>query len=133
MQQLCQNAMNIANKRKLHCPDFGLSSGRRSADEQFSLYKRGRKQDPVTTLWKVVNPAEVVTHCDGIVKRSVHQSGNAVDFFAYIDGAANYEAGNLALIATCFYEAASEMKLDIDWGGNFRSMSDAPHIEITKY
>lgn len=136
MTKLCSRAMEIANKRKLHCPDFGISRGKCSAAEQHELWKIGRvllnsTDDPKNRdSWLLVG--NIVTNCDGYEIESAHQSGHAVDFFAYVDGKANYEPGNLSLIATCFFEASSNMKIDIDWGGSFRSMSDAPHIEIVK-
>ncbi len=94
-------------------------------EEQYALYLKGRDD-----VGRVLYTEQVVTNCDGYRIKSVHQSRLAVDFFAYIDGKANYEPANLALIATCFFEAASDMGIDIDWGGSWRSISDAPHIEI---
>ncbi len=112
LQMLCHKALAVANARKLHCPDFGISCGKRSTMEQIIMFKEGKSK------------------CDGINTISKHQYGFAVDYFAYIDGEANYDPGNLALIATCFQEAALEMGIVIKWGGNFKSLADAPHIEL---
>lgn len=119
MQKLCFKALEIANRRKTHCPDFGISAGRRTTEEQQKLYAQGR-----------TTKGSIVTNCDGIKQKSVHQSGLAIDFYAYVDGKANYEISNLALIATCFFEAATDLGINIDWGGSFKSISDCPHIEI---
>ena len=119
MQELCHRAMSIANKSKLNVPDFGISCGKREAEEQNELYQIGR-----TTA------GSIVTQCDGYTKLSIHQSGNAIDFYAVIDGKANYDVGNLAMIAACFYQAAMELGLTIVWGGLWKSFTDAPHIEI---
>lgn len=112
LQTICYRAIEIANKRKLFCPDFGISCGKRSTTEQIQLFKDGKSK------------------CDGINKVSAHQYGYAIDFFAYVDGKANYDEGNMALIATCFIEAAIELGVDVRWGGNFSSLADAPHIEL---
>lgn len=128
MQLLCAHALKIACERKMHCPDFGISHGLRTIEEQTSLYTQGRKL--VDNSWVVVDKSKVVTNCDGIRNRSVHQDGLAIDFYAYVDGKANYEPGNLSLIATCFFEAASDLGINIDWGGSFKSISDGCHIEI---
>ena len=119
MQRLCQEAMHIANNRKMHCPDFGISRGRSTTETQQALYAKGRTA-----------PGNIVTNCDGIKNRSVHQDALAIDFYGYVNGKADYSDGVVALIATCFMEAASNLRINIDWGGSFRSISDGAHIEI---
>lgn len=128
MQELVKRAMEISNIRKLHCPDWGVSDGLRTTDEQFNLFLKGRSVS--NGQYFIVDKNKVVTHCDGHKKKSPHQSGLAVDVYAYVDGKANYEAGNLALIFSCFQEAAKDMGITIEWGGNYNSLSDGPHIEI---
>lgn len=130
LQNICHGAIRIANRRKLHCPDFGISRGLTTAEAQFELFKKGRTYIPQTAVWSTIDKTKIVTNCDGFEIESPHQSGKAVDFFAIEDGRANYDAGNLALVATCFYEAANDQGLEIEWGGNYRSFSDAPHIEL---
>jgi peptidoglycan L-alanyl-D-glutamate endopeptidase CwlK len=112
LQTICLRAIVIANSRKLFCPDFGISCGKRTTAEQMQLFTSGK------------------SNCDGIKSISKHQYGFAIDFYAYVDGKANYDPGNMALIATCFLEAASELGKEINWGGNFASLSDCPHIEL---
>ncbi len=112
LQTLCYKALEIANRRKLHCPDFGISCGKRTRMEQIIMFKEGKSK------------------CDGINTISAHQYGFAIDYYAYVDGEANYDPGNLALIATCFQEAAFNMGIVIKWGGNFASIADCPHIEL---
>lgn len=130
MQQVCHEAMRIANLRKTYCPDFGISDGLRTADEQFELYKKGRYFDGYS--WVTEKDSEVVTYRDGHTLKSVHQSGFAIDFFA-IDpetGEADFSVESLALVATCFFEASSNLGLNCDWGGSFKSISDAVHFEL---
>lgn len=121
IERIAMAAISIASNRKMHCPDFGISAGLRTVAEQQALYAKGR-----------TSKGSIVTNCDGVNTKSVHQSGDAIDFYAYVDGKANYEPGNIALIATCFFEAASNLGIDVDWGGSFRSISDGAHFEISR-
>ena len=90
-------------------PEFG---GLRTTEDQQILFERG------------------VSKADGIEKKSNHQSGNAVDFFPYVSGAADYSYGQCANIACAFFQAAMELGVKIRWGGLFRSFNDKPHIEL---
>jgi peptidoglycan L-alanyl-D-glutamate endopeptidase CwlK len=118
MQEVCLKAIGIMNRRHIDPLDFGISSGRRTAIEQSVKWHQGR-----------TTPGPIITYRDGYIVESTHQSGMAVDIFAYIDGAANYDAGNLALIAMCFAEAADSLDLKWKWGGNFTSIFDGAHLE----
>jgi peptidoglycan L-alanyl-D-glutamate endopeptidase CwlK len=118
MQAVCRMAIGIMNRRKLKALDFGISSGRRTAPEQNTLWQQGR-----------TTPGPIITYRDGYEVESTHQKGMAVDFFAYLDGRANYEPGNVALIAMCFAEAADALDLKWRWGGNFTGIFDGAHFE----
>lgn len=123
MQALCIRAMRIANRQKLHCPDWGVTSGHRTEKTQQSLYAIGR----------TVNPhMRTVTNADGVNNKSVHQSGDAVDIVSMSGRDNGYNPGDLALIACCFFLAASELNIRLRWGGNFRSISDGAHLEIVR-
>lgn len=133
VQTIVKRAMEIANTRKLHCPDWGVSAGKRTTYEQFSLFRKGRTM--ITTSegkseYAVVEPSAVVTNVDGYNNVSAHQSGFAFDIYCYVDGKTNYDIGNLALVATCIFAAASELGEKIVWGGNWKSLVDAPHFEV---
>lgn len=126
LQAICHEAMKIANSRKLHCPDFGISDGLRTAEEQFKLFVKGRK----STGDDYIVIGKVVTNCDGYEKLSIHQAAEAIDFFPLKNGKADYSHEACALVATCFFEAASNLGVEITWGGGYSSFSDAPHIEL---
>jgi peptidoglycan L-alanyl-D-glutamate endopeptidase CwlK len=118
MQDVCHKAIGIMNKRHIEPLDFGISSGRRTAIDQNILWQQGR-----------TTPGPIITYRNGYIIESTHQRGMAVDYFAYVDGRANYEPGNVALIATCFAEAAATLELKWKWGGNFTSIFDGAHFE----
>ena len=64
--------------------DFVITQGLRTVEEQFELYKKGRILKD--NKWIIYNKDEIVTNCDGTVNKSNHQSGNAVDICAYMNG-----------------------------------------------
>lgn len=96
--------------------DFGIPQygGLRTATEQNFLYLDGKSQ------------------LDGFHKKSNHQSGNAFDVFAYVDGKASWNKEYLTHIATAILAAASELGVKLSWGGHWKSFVDMPHFEIKK-
>jgi peptidoglycan L-alanyl-D-glutamate endopeptidase CwlK len=96
--------------------DFGIPEhgGKRTAQIQNMLYK---------TANKYKGP-------DGYEKIGKHQTGHALDFYAYVDGKANWEEVYLAQVACAFFQAAIELGVKIGWGGLFSTWSDMPHIEL---
>lgn len=111
--------------------DFGISHGLRTADEQFELWKQGRTQQPDGS-WKVTG--KIVTKLDGKRVKSKHQSGEAVDVFALVNGKVSYDPVHLALIAGAVLSEAASRNIPIRWGGTFGSKEfkgwDMPHFEI---
>jgi peptidoglycan L-alanyl-D-glutamate endopeptidase CwlK len=94
--------------------DFGIpdTGGLRDAEIQNWLFKSGK------------------SNCDGYEKLSNHQSGNALDFYAYVDGKASWDEGHLAQVAAAFLQASIELGIPIKWGGLFKSFKDYPHVEL---
>jgi peptidoglycan L-alanyl-D-glutamate endopeptidase CwlK len=100
--------------------DFGhgRDAGKRLASRQNELFRDERSER------------------DGYIKKSYHQTGRALDFYAFIDGKASWEREHLAMVACAFLQAASELGIKITWGGLWRSKShqfygwDMPHIQL---
>ena len=98
--------------------DFGVPStgGLRTADEQNLLFRNQKSK------------------CDGYEKLSNHQSGNALDFYAYVDGKASWEKHHLAMVAGAILSTAKRLGVDLKWGGTFGSSKfngwDMPHFEL---
>lgn len=98
--------------------DFGIPQygGVRSAEDQNQLYKMGKSK------------------CDGYETKSYHQTGNAVDVYAYVNGSASWSDVHLGIIAGVVLSEAKEMGLSIRWGGTFGSSEfngwDKPHFEL---
>lgn len=105
--------------------DYGhpADAGLRSADRQFELFVDGKSQ------------------CDGTNKISRHQSGKALDFYAFVNGKASWKEEHLAMVACAYFQAASILGYKIKWGGLWKSSNpklrngipygwDCPHIEL---
>ena len=94
--------INITNLAiKLTVIDFGIPAdgGIRTAERQKELFDEG------------------VSNADGVINLSNHQSGDALDFYAYVDGKASWESHHLAMVAAAHLQAASMLGIKINWGG----------------
>lgn len=96
--------------------DFGIPAdgGKRTDARQNELFKLG------------------LSKADGYEKKSRHQSGDAFDVFAYVDGKASWDELHLTHIATAILSAASQLEVPLVWGGHFRSFKDLPHFEVKR-
>ena len=105
--------------------DFGVpeDGGLRTEDRQHALFLAGKSQ------------------LDGVNGVSNHQTGKALDFYAFVNGSASWDTQHLAMVAAAFLQAASLCGYKIKWGGffkpfkihngdNFQSGWDYPHVEI---
>jgi len=99
---------------KMTIVDFGhgKTAGFRTAIQQNKLFKDNKSR------------------ADGYNKLSYHQSGRALDFYAYVDGKASWDKGHLAQVAAAFFQAASIKGYKIIWGGLWKSFQDYPHIQL---
>lgn len=81
--------------------DFGIpeDGGLRTAARQHELYEKEASQ------------------LDGYQNESHHQTGKALDFYAYVDGKASWYPPHLAMVAAAFLQAASEFGYRLEWGG----------------
>jgi len=94
--------------------DFGIpsSGGLRTEEMQRQLYDDGKSK------------------ADGRNNKSHHQTGEALDVYAYVDGKASWEKEHLAIIAAAMLQAASGLGIIIHWGGLWRSFQDMPHFQL---
>ena len=94
--------------------DFGIPEhgGIRTAAEQHSLFLKN------------------LSKADGYSKLSNHQTGNAFDVYAYVDGKASWNESHLTHVATAILAAASQLKTPLVWGGHWKSFVDMPHFEL---
>ncbi len=94
--------------------DFGIPStgGLRSTEDQAKLFEDG------------------VSKADGVNNKSYHQSGKALDVYAYVDGKASWDKLHLSLIAAAMLQASAQLGYELKWGGLWKSWQDYPHFEI---
>lgn len=98
-----------------------MISGHRTPAEQFELFKKGRTF--INGVWK--KTGNVVTNIDGITKLSRH---NYLPCTAFDTGLFN---GNSFLGDSPLYKHVREgKKFGLDWGGDWTSFVDQPHLEI---
>ena len=94
--------------------DFGIPStgGLRTEADQAKLYTSGASK------------------CDGRTNKSYHQTGLALDVYAYVDGKASWDKLHLAVIASAMLQASAQLGYKLKWGGLWKSWQDYPHFEI---
>ena len=99
---------------KLSNIDFGIPStgGLRTEEVQAKLFADG------------------VSKADGVNSKSYHQSGKALDVYAYVDGKASWDKLHLSLIAAAMLQASAQLGHELKWGGLWKSWQDYPHFEI---
>lgn len=63
----------------------------------------------------------------------IEELGEAVDFFAYVDGKASWDKTHMTAIARHIQKRAFEKYgIKLIWGGDWRSFKDMPHLQLPK-
>lgn len=75
--------------------------------------------------------AQLVKEKKSTTKNSRHLTGHAVDLAAWVDNTISWEWKYYYQIADAMKKAASELKISIEWGGDWKSFKDGPHFELT--
>lgn len=88
--------------------DFAVLEGVRSKTRQEQLVKAGASQ----------------------TMRSRHLTGHAVDLGAYVGGQVRWDWPLYYKIADAIKEAASELGVPIEWGGDWKTFKDGPHFQL---
>ena len=101
----------------------------RTPDEQFEIFKQGRRFDPNTGTFVEVKGEETFTPLDGFHKKSRHNflGAQAVDIILFKPNGSVLKAGPQEK-----HIAAGADKFGLTWGGRFKKKPDMPHIEIPK-
>ena len=88
--------------------DFSVTEGLRTPERQQQLVNDGFSQ----------------------TMKSKHLTGHAVDLVALVDGKVSWDKKHYPEIARAMKKAAAEQKVNIRWGGDFKSFFDGPHFEL---
>ncbi|BEM47761.1 peptidase M15 [Serratia marcescens] len=89
--------------------DFGITEGLRTLERQREMVQTGKSQ----TL------------------KSRHLTGHAVDVVAYLGTNISWEWRYYEQIATAFKQAGKELGTVIEWGGDWKSLKDGPHFQLS--
>lgn len=96
--------------------DFFVNEGLRTAEKQMEYFKKG------------------VSQRDGVTKKSEHQLGRAVD--VYYTGWKNTDPNEnnpkWQKVFAAFKTAAKNLNIKIDFGAEWKTFKDYPHIELNK-
>ena len=88
--------------------DFAVLEGVRSKARQEQLVKAGASQ----------------------TMNSRHITGHAVDLGAYVSGSVRWDWPLYHKIADAMKQAAAELGVPIEWGGDWRKFKDGPHFQL---
>ena len=88
--------------------DFAVREGVRSKSRQEQLVKAGASQ----------------------TMNSRHLTGHAVDLGAYVSGSVRWDWPLYYKIADAVKQAAAELGVPIEWGGDWRKLKYGPHFQL---
>jgi peptidoglycan L-alanyl-D-glutamate endopeptidase CwlK len=88
--------------------DFSVSEGLRTRDRQQQLFKAGATR----------------------TMNSRHLTGHAVDLVAWVNGEVRWDWPLYHKIAEAMKKAAAELKIPLEWGGDWRTFKDGPHFQL---
>lgn len=88
--------------------DFTVLEGVRSKTRQEQLVKAGASQ----------------------TMRSRHLTGHAVDLGAYVAGSVRWDWPLYHKLAVAVKQAAAELQIPIEWGGDWTTFKDGPHWQL---
>ena len=88
--------------------DFAVLEGVRSESRQEQLVKAGASQ----------------------TMNSRHLTGHAVDLGAYVSGSVRWDWPLYHKIAAAVKQAAAELGVPLEWGGDWRKFKDGPHFQL---
>jgi peptidoglycan L-alanyl-D-glutamate endopeptidase CwlK len=90
---------------------FHITDGLRTVERQRQLVKAGKSK----------------------TMKSRHLTGHAVDFVvAEPGGGVSYDHADMKACAAVFKQAAQELGVAIEWGGDWKKFVDTPHIELDR-
>lgn len=88
--------------------DFTVLEGLRSPERQKTLVTSGASQ----------------------TMNSRHLTGHAVDLGAWVDDQVDWSWPLYSKIAVAMKTAAIELKIPIEWGGDWKTFKDGPHFQL---
>lgn len=125
LKTLCNKVINITPY------DIGISWGRRTNEEQFELFKKGRELNIDSGKWEISNKNEVVTYKDGLTTFSKHNTqpySLAIDFIVYDENnKLTWNKDYYLQVIGVFFAIAKQYNIKIRSGKDWQ---DYGHIEL---
>lgn len=90
--------------------DFAITEGVRTLERQKELYRAGASQ----------------------TMSSRHLTGHAIDVAAFVGGRIAWDWPLYNRIAIAFKSASADLGIPIVWGGDWRTLKDGPHFELSR-
>jgi len=90
--------------------DFVVLEGLRTRERQVELVAKGAS--------KTMN--------------SRHITGHAVDIGAWVAGTVRWDWPLYYKLADAMKQAAKELNVDMEWGGDWRTFKDGPHYQLSR-
>lgn len=107
-----------------------LTTVHRTSEEQFGLFKQGRTMG-TDGKWYIQDKAKIVTNVDGsdVLGPHNYKPSRAIDVAVVDNQSGKY------LWDDRYYEplGAIAVRYGLEWGGNWKSIKDMPHIQVPKY
>ena len=88
--------------------DFTVLEGMRSLKRQRELYATGKS----------------------MTMNSRHLTGHAVDIAPWINGSVSWDWKDYYPMADAMKLAASDLGVDLEWGGDWKTFPDGPHFQL---
>ena len=88
--------------------DFGVTEGLRTMERQRELVEAGAS----------------------LTMNSRHLTGHAVDLVAYVGNEVRWDWPLYDKIAAAMFEAARDLGIPLEWGGNWKTLKDGPHFQL---
>lgn len=102
LSRVVQRAIQITDT------DFMVTEGLRSEKRQAELVKAGASK----------------------TMKSRHLTGHAVDLAAVVNGEVRWDWPLYAKLAKAMKQAAAELGVPLEWGGDWRTLKDGPHFQL---
>lgn len=113
--------------------DFTVIEGKRSKEQCSINYGKGRTANECVKKGvdpKYARPSEKKVTWVSTPLASKHATGRAVDIYPYPINMKDNDPKKFVAINEAMQQAAKELGVKINWGGNWQKSKDLPHFEV---
>ncbi|MBE0153405.1 M15 family metallopeptidase [Serratia sp. PL7] len=118
---------------------FGTASEKKLAGVHPDLVKVARRAlelSPVDFritegLRTIERQRQLVAEKKSQTLKSRHITGHALDVVALPGNVVSWDMAYYRQIAAAFKQASDELRIPVEWGGNWTTLKDGPHFQLT--